>query len=113
MKDLKNAKIGDKLIINSRWSESLGEIAGFTKAGNIKTVSGQIFYPDGSERGGRSEWYTDHAYVATAEDVSALKVKLRTSKLASRLAGTHVMIWQKLELEDLEVINKILDTLIK
>ena len=109
MKNLKEAKVGDVVIIESQFRKTLTLVDSITKAGNIKTKNGQIFYPNGKSRGSSSPWYPDSAFIASEEDVKALKKEIRVKKITSRCLNTHIDTWQRMSLEDLELINNILD----
>jgi len=104
MKDLENAKVGDKLIVSGRWQEGIEVVIKITPAGNIKTKYG-IYEPDGRMRGS-GIWNGKYARKATDSDILKLKAKIEKAHLVNYLKG---VVWKDLEHSVLNEIKKIID----
>jgi hypothetical protein len=71
--DLRNAKVGDKVILSSRFNDNkIVTIEKITPKGFLK-VGNSLFYPDGRERA--TGWYTAHIQPATQEQIEKIERK--------------------------------------
>lgn len=73
---LDNVKVGDDLLVSfyqyGTTTHSIQRVVEITKAGNVKTDKGQIFYPSGALRGD-SGYSRTTARIATNEDKERIK----------------------------------------
>ncbi len=85
MDNLEQAKIGDNIIIEEYYhGRGISVVESITPAGNIKVKDYGVFRPSGRERGG-SEWHPKYAYLATQEEIDALRDKWRMDRLRKRI----------------------------
>lgn len=77
-----NVKVGDKVILQGRWSEeSIHTVEKITPTGLIK-VCGYTFYDDGSQRGGDT-WSGFRLIEATPEAIQRIKDRKTVRKAIS------------------------------
>lgn len=73
---LDNVKVGDELLVSfyqyGQTTNSIQRVVEITKAGNVKTNKGNIFYPNGTLRGEQGYTRTT-ARIATDEDKERIK----------------------------------------
>lgn len=73
---LDNVKVGDYLLVSfylyGETTHSIQRVVEITKAGNVKTNKGQIFYPNGGLRGEQGYSRTT-ARIATNEEKESVK----------------------------------------
>jgi hypothetical protein len=80
------------------------KVVSITKAGNLKTDKGKIYYPTGRERGG-SQYYSRCMRKARPEDIDNIKKRDARSAILSTFSRTS---FSDLPLEALEAIMAII-----
>ena len=81
------------------------KVVSITKAGNIKTDKGKIYYPTGHERGG-SRYYSRCMRKAQPEDIEGIRRRYARGEILSTFSRTS---FSDLPLEALEEIIAIID----
>lgn len=93
MSDLRNAKVGDKVIISSRFNDNqIGVIEKITPKGFLK-VGNALFYTDGRERA--SGWYRAHIKLATQEEVEKIQQRIFCKKVLRQLHQLNEITYDK------------------
>ena len=81
--DLSNVKVGDKVILSSRFNDDrIATVEKITPKGFIK-IGNSLFYQDGRERS--SGWYTSHIKLATEKEIEEIERKTFCKKVLREL----------------------------
>lgn len=106
---LEDVKVGDIVIMSDHWGRELREVVKITPSGMIDVKlnshgATRRFNKDGSERGGRT-WYRTSIRTCTEEEAQQVRSEKRKAWMVRRIKS---FAFEKLELEDLENIYKIM-----
>lgn len=99
-------EVGDMLYTwgNACVQSRIEKVVSITKAGNLKTDKGKIYYPNGGERGG-GPYYSRCMRRARPEDIDNIKRRDARSAILSAFSKTSFSV---LPLEALEEIMAII-----
>ena len=93
MNDLRNAKVGDKVILSSRFNDDrIVTIEKITPKGFLK-VGNSLFYTNGIERS--SGWYTAHIRPATQEQIEKIEKKQLVKAVLRKLHNLKDIDYEK------------------
>jgi len=99
MSDLAEAKVGDTLLVWSRWNKYLTKVERVTPTGRVITKNAE-FNPNGSIRGGSGSDRA-HACIASSDDIAGINRNHLVNKL------WHFS-WDKLNTDDLKTVGEII-----
>ena len=102
---MEDFKAGDILFVKQGHTIWLDTVKSITRAGNIKTEDGSVYYPDGTLRGG-SAWHRTTMKKATAEDIERVETLKKKSVLLNKLNDVS---FRKLSLPTLEALWSIIE----
>lgn len=93
MNDLRNAKVGDKVILSTRFNDDkIVTIDKITPKGFLK-VGSSLFYTNGIERA--SGWYTAHIRPATQEQIEKIEKKQFVKAVLNKLHNLKDITYEK------------------
>lgn len=95
-------KVGDKVIVKSRWNEYISEVERITPKGAIR-VNGTLYNEYGSQKGGDS-WSRSYIEKATDEIIRELQEKAYITKTLVKMRECKSLTY-----EQAVSIRKILD----
>lgn len=105
MNSLENAKVGDKLIVTSRWSKQLLTVEKVHK--NFVIAGGYKFRKANGSEVSSDSWDTSIAKLATQEDIDAFRREVKHHKMISQCRDINFENLSDSQLEQiLEIANK-------
>lgn len=105
MNSLENAKVGDKLIMKSRWNQSILTVEKVQK--NFVIANSYKFRKSNGALVTSDSWSSSTAKLATQEDIDAFRKAVKRSKMIGRCREIRFENLSDSQLEQiLEIANK-------
>lgn len=104
MNSLENAKVGDKLIMTSRWNQSILTVEKVQK--NFVIANSYKFRKSNGSLVTSDRWSTSTAKLATQEDIGAFRKEVKRHKMVSQCRDIKFESLTDSQLEQiLEIVN--------